>query len=147
MIRLFLKSFLLNSLLSLPRPYKKIIMFFVDSFSIVLVLWISFSIRLGEWYQPQSDFIYWMLFTSPVISTIIFNYYGLYRSVTRYVSIDALWSIFQAVSLYSLVWGALFLGGHGWPRSVVLINWILTILTIVALRFFAKWLLTKGKKI
>ena len=121
-------------------------MFFVDVFFIILVLWASFSIRLGEWYVPQSDFIFWMLFASPVIGTFIFNFYGLYRSVTRFVSFDALWVIIQAVSIYSLIWGAIFLGGHGIPRSVVLINWILILCTVGATRLGARWLLTVRKK-
>ena len=121
-------------------------MFFVDVFFIILVLWASFSIRLGEWYVPQSDFIFWMLFASPVIGTFIFNFYGLYRSVTRFVSFDALWVIIQAVSIYSLIWGAIFLGGHGIPRSVVLINWILMLCTVGAIRLGARWLLTERKK-
>ena len=120
-------------------------MLFVDTCAILLVLWASFSIRLGEWYVPYNNFIVLMLLASPIIGTIVFKYYGLYKSVTRYVGLDALWTIFQAVSIYSLVWGAIFLGGHGWPRSVVLINWILTILMICILRFGAKWLLVERK--
>ena len=87
-----------------------------------------------------------MLFASPVIGTLIFKQYGLYRSVTRYVGFDALWIIFKAVSLYSIAWGAIFLGGHGMPRSVVLINWILMVCVIGALRIGARWLLTERKK-
>lgn len=121
-------------------------MFFVDTCSILFVLWASFSIRLGDWYLPHNDFIAWMFFSSPFIGIGIFNYFGLYRSVTRFVGFDALWVIFQAVSMYSLVWGAIFLGGHGIPRSVVLINWILLICTVGGLRIGAKWLLTGRKK-
>ena len=120
-------------------------MFFVDACFLILILFASFSIRLGEWFVPYDNFILLMLFASPVIGTIIFYFFGLYHKVTRFVGFDALWVIFQAVTLYSLVWGTIFLGGHGWPRSVVLINWILTILTIIASRFFAKWLLD-GRK-
>lgn len=136
---------MLNKLLTINRSYKKLIMFFSDSCSIVAVLWASFSIRLGEWYFPQNNFTVWMLFVAPIIGTIIFKYFGLYRSVTRYVSFDALWIIFQAVTIYSLVWGVIFLGGHGVPRSVILINWILMIFAIVAIRFGGKWLLI-GRK-
>ena len=117
----------------------------VDTCSILLVLWLSFSIRSGEWYLPNNNFIFWMLFSAPVLGTIIFSFLGLYRSVTRFVGFKAVWNIFQAVTLYSLVWGIIFLGGQGWPRSVVLINWILAITIIVSLRFFAKWLLTHKK--
>ncbi|MDG2252957.1 MAG: nucleoside-diphosphate sugar epimerase/dehydratase [Methylophilaceae bacterium] len=87
-----------------------------------------------------------MFFTAPVIGTVIFIFYGLYRSVTRFVSFDALWIIIQAVSMYSLIWGAVFLGGHGIPRSVVLINWILMLCTVGAIRLGARWLLTIRKK-
>jgi FlaA1/EpsC-like NDP-sugar epimerase len=121
-------------------------MVFVDIFSILLVLWASFSIRLGEWYIPHDNFIFLVYFSSPAIGTVIFYYYGLYRSVTRYVSFDALWVIFQAVSLYSLIWGGLFLAGHGTPRSVVLINWVLMVCVITALRIGARWLLSERKK-
>ena len=120
-------------------------MFFVDTFAIIFVLWVSFSIRLGEYYFPNNSFIFLMFFASPVIGTLIFKQYGLYRSVTRYVGFDALWIIFQAISFYSLVWGAIFLGGGGVPRSVVLINWILMLCTIGAIRIGARWILTKRK--
>ena len=119
-------------------------MLIVDSIAIVLVLLASFSIRLGYWYFPNSDFILWLLFSAPLIGCIIFQYFGLYRSVTRYVGFQALWTILQAVSLYSLLWGVVFLAGDGIPRSVILINWILSILVIVSLRVGARWFLTKN---
>jgi FlaA1/EpsC-like NDP-sugar epimerase len=121
-------------------------MFFVDIFAIIFVLWMSFSIRLGEYYFPNNSFIILMLFASPIIGTLIFKQYGLYRSVTRYVGFEALWIIFQAVSFYSLVWGALFLGGGGIPRSVVLINWVLMVFVISTSRISARWLLIGRKK-
>lgn len=121
-------------------------MLFSDICIILLVLWMSFSLRLGELYYPENNFIFWMLIISPVMGTIVFRYYGLYRSVTRFVGFEALWIIFKAVSLFSLAWGVIFLGGHGAPRSVVLINWILLLCVIGAIRMLARWLLTKRKK-
>ena len=109
-------------------------MLFVDAVTLVLTLWLSFSIRLGLWYVPDNDFIFWLFFAAPVIGGIIFLRFGLYRSVTRYTSFNALWTIAQAVSLYALVWGTIFLAGHNIPRSVVLINWLLSVLVIVSLR-------------
>ena len=117
-------------------------MLFVDAVTLVLSLWLSFSIRLGLWYIPDNDFIFWLFFAAPVIGGIIFLRFGLYRSVTRYTSFNALWTIAQAVSLYALVWGTIFLAGHNIPRSVVLLNWLLSVLVIVSLRMFARWLLT-----
>ena len=136
---------MLNKLVNLPRFHKQLIMLFFDAVALVLILLASFTIRLGVLYTPHTDFIFWLFFAAPVIGGIIFHCFGLYQSVTRYVGFHALWIIMQAVSLYALVWGVIFLGGHGIPRSVILINWILSILIIVSLRMSARWLLTKKK--
>jgi len=114
---------------------------------LVSVLLASFSIRLDYWYFPQNDFIFWLIFGGPVIAIIIFVAFGLYRSVTRYVGFQTLWSIVKVVSLYALIWGVIvFLAGvEGIPRSIVLLNWTLSILIIVGVRMSARWLLTTDK--
>jgi len=119
-------------------------MLFVDSVFLVSILLASFSIRLGYWYFPQSDLI-WVIFGAPIIATSIFVRFGLYRAVIRYVGFKALWSIVQAVSLYALVWGVIgFMAAvDGIPRSVILINWVLSLLAIGGLRIVARWLFTR----
>ena len=116
----------------------------VDFFVVVLTLLASFSVRLGYWYMPNIDLV-WLIFGAPFIAIIIFIRFGLYRTVLRYASFDALWAILQAVSLYALVWGVIgFLSGlDGIPRSVMLINWIFLLLAIGGTRMFIRWLLTK----
>jgi len=120
-------------------------MLLVDSVVLVSILLASFSIRLGYWYYPQSDLV-WVIFGAPVIAIAIFVRFGLYRAVIRYVSFKALWSIMQAVSLYALLWGAIgFMAAvDGIPRSVILINWVLSLLAIGGLRIVARWLLTRS---
>ena len=116
----------------------------VDSVALVSILFASFSIRLGYWYFPQSDLI-WVIFGAPIIAILIFVRFGLYRAVIRYVGFKALWSIVQAVSLYALVWGVIgFMAAvDGIPRSVILINWVLSLLAIGGLRVVARWLFTR----
>ena len=122
------------------------IMMLVDSIMLVSILLASFSIRLGYMYFPQDDIIFWEIFSAPFFGIVIFHKFGLYRSVNRYVGFQAVWSVVQAVSLYSLIWALIaFLATvDGIPRSVVLINWFLSILVIVGLRLLARWLFTKG---
>ena len=117
----------------------------VDSFVIVFILLASFSIRLGYWYLPNNDLVF-VIFGAPFIAIIIFIKFGLYRAMTRYASFDVLRSIFQAVSLYALVWGVIgFMSAvDGIPRSVILINWIFLLLAIGSIRIAANWILTKG---
>jgi len=119
-------------------------MMFVDFFVVVLTLLASFSVRLGYWYMPNIDLV-WLIFGAPFIAIVIFIRFGLYRTVLRYASFDALWAILQGVSLYALVWGVIgFLSGlDGIPRSVMLINWIFLLIAIGGTRMFIRWLLTK----
>ena len=124
-------------------------MLLTDSFLLVLILLASFSIRLGYGYVPVNDTIFWLIFGAPAIAVPIFVRFGLYRAVIRYLGFDALWSIVQAVSLYTLVWGILsfMLAVDGIPRSIIVINWVISILIIGGLRMVARWMLTSGKNI
>jgi len=120
-------------------------MLLVDSVVLVLILLASFSIRLGYWYFPQGDLI-WVVFGAPVIASIIFVRFGLYRAVIRYIGFKALWAIVQAVSLYALVWGIVgfMTAADGIPRSVIFINWVLSLLSIGGVRIIARALLNEN---
>jgi len=133
-----------SQLINLSRISKQIIMLFVDSVLLISILLASFSIRLGYWYFPQSDLI-WVMLGAPIIAIPIFVRFGLYRAVIRYIGFKALWAMVQAVSLYALVWGVIgFMAAvDGIPRSVILINWALSLLVIGGLRFITRWLLTR----
>ena len=135
---------MINKVVNLSRINKQLIMLLADSVLLVSILLASFSIRLGYWYFPESDLI-WVIFGAPVVASIIFVRFGLYRAVIRYIGFKALWAIVQAVSLYALVWGVIgfMVAVEGIPRSVILINWILSLLAIGGLRVVARWLLTR----
>ena len=122
-------------------------MLLVDSMLLVSILLTSFSIRLGYWYFPQSDLV-WVIFGAPVIASIIFVRFGLYRAVIRYIGFKALWTVVQAVSLYALVWGVIgfMVAVDGIPRSVILINWMLSLLAIGGVRIAARFLLSNNVK-
>ena len=102
---------------------------------------ISFSLRLGEWFWPEQD-ILWTIITAPILAVPIFISLGLYRTVIRFIGFQELWVVFQAVSLYALLWGIIgFMGSiEGIPRSVIIINWLLLVLALTATRAITKWL-------
>jgi FlaA1/EpsC-like NDP-sugar epimerase len=129
----------LNKIINLPRKSKQLIALLVDSAILIAILLIAFSARLGHWYFPQSDLI-WVIFGAPLIAIPIFMRFGLYRAVIRYIGFKALWSVIQAVSLYALIWGiaGFMMALDGIPRSVILINWALSLLAIGGLRIVAR---------
>ena len=109
---------------------------------LIFILWLSYSIRLDYWYYPKDDTLR-LILAAPVIGIPIFAKLGLYKSVIRHIDLKALWYLVQAVSLYALLWGLVgsfmqtdFVREKGFiieifPRSVIIINWLLAILVIV----------------
>lgn len=114
-----------------------------DFVFLILALWASFSLRLGEMYWPRDEIIPIVL-ASPLLALFIFKQFGLYSVVIRYIGFHALWAIVKAVSLYSIVIGLLvFLTGVSWfPRSIIFINWVLLLILIGGSRLGARWWLS-----
>ena len=140
-----------SKLANLPRLSKQIIMIFTDSILLILILWASFSIRLDLWYLPKDDTIR-LILAAPIIGIPIFAKLGLYKSVVRHIDLKSMWYLFLAVSFYSLIWGffCFFMknnyvdeGGFFieiFPRSVVIINWLLALTIISGSRAFARYI-------
>ena len=84
-----------------------------------------------------------MVMLSPIIAVPIFIHFGLYRSILRYIGIQAIWSMVYAVSIYALTWGLLsyMMSIEGIPRSVIIINWALTLLLVIGVRMLATTML------
>ena len=138
---------LVRRLLNLPRYIKRFIVLSFDLLLIPLALWASFSLRLGEIYIPAGNILY-LFFVAPVIAIPIFIRFGLYRAIIRYIGFLAMWAVIKAVSLYTLLWGVLVLltATSGVPRSVLLINWLMTILLVGGSRAIARWWLSGSFK-
>jgi FlaA1/EpsC-like NDP-sugar epimerase len=130
--------------IKLPRLYKQIIIAATDSILLEIGLWLSFSLRLGVFYVPESREIVWVFLALPLLAIPIFVYFGLYRAIIRYIGFRALWSVLQAVTLYAMLLGLmyLFLRAETVPRSVVIINWLVAVLFIGGTRMIARWWLT-----
>jgi len=131
-----------KKILTYSRNTKRLIILSVDLLLLPFALWLSFSLRLGVFYVPEGDIIYLFL-AVPIIAIPIFVRFGLYRAIIRYIGFRAMWGVVQAVSLYTLIWGVLVLltgtGLIGVPRSVLLINWLVTVLLIGGSRTIARW--------
>jgi FlaA1/EpsC-like NDP-sugar epimerase len=122
-----------KGILAIPRPVKRSILIIADVFFLIGALWLSFSLRLDNWYWPRGGVnnpIVLLVLFAPVIAVPVFANFGLYRAIIRYLGMKAVWSIIKAVMIYASLWGLVaFLSGvHGVPRSVVLINAMVAIL-------------------
>jgi len=137
-----------ESIMSISRPAKRGILVVADSILLIGALWVSFSLRLDNWYWPNGGInspIVLLALLAPVFAVPIFKYFGLYRAIIRYLGMRAVWSIVKAVMVYAILWGlfAFLSGVPGVPRSVVLINAMVAILAVGGSRMLARWLLRK----
>jgi len=139
---------MLKSLVNLSRKKKKLLMVFSDVFIIIFIIFMSLFLRYGFFFLPKISLIIAFLF-APLIAIPIFIRFGLYREILRFIGFRSLWAIVQAVSLYALVWGVFIflIGIENTPRSVVLINWLLSIISICSIRMIARWILTDDKNL
>ena len=134
---------MINRIKAISRVNKQLVMVITDSIIIQVMLLFSFSVRLGYWFWPEGDLL-WVIIGAPILAIPVFVQFGLYHAIVRFLGLHALWSVIKAVSLYALLWGIIgFMSAvEGIPRSVILINWLLVILSIGGLRMLARWMLS-----
>jgi FlaA1/EpsC-like NDP-sugar epimerase len=136
---------------NLPRYWKQFILLTFDAFALVFVLWLSYSLRLGGRFVPNTAQLLLMVM-APVIALPVFVRFGLYRAVIRYLPERAIWTILRAMSLATVIWVALlFLAEMSRlatvPRSIPAFYWFFGTIVIAGSRFLAKamlWIPSSG---
>ena len=138
-----------NRLISLPRISKQILMLIIDECILLFSLWLAFVLRLGDLLP---DYIYpsWWLFVAvPVVTTVLFIKFGLYKSVLKYLDARTVSITFQAISISCLIIGFFMMffreetiqGQESLPRSILAIFWFISNVTIVTFRFLMQGIL------
>ena len=121
-----------------------LIIFAVDALLLAAALYASFLIRFEFAVPPfYLDAMIGMLPYVVATKLTFFYFFDLYRGMWRYTSISDLLSIFKAATVGSLVI-AVFIAFKirfiGYPRSVFIIDWFLTILFVAGFRLIVRLL-------
>ncbi|MCK4353028.1 polysaccharide biosynthesis protein [candidate division WOR-3 bacterium] len=104
-----------------------------------LVYYLSFALRFSSFTFPHDFLIF--LKTLPIVLLIkffAFTYFKVYKGIWRYASIKDLLDILKAATIStSIIIFVIFTlsRGEGYPRSVPIIDWFLTVIFIGGLRF------------
>ncbi len=122
---------MIQSVLRLPRPYKRAISLVIDAVFLLSAFWLALFMRLDS-YSPLFEQNYWLVFTSMLpFSLLVFVKLGLYRAVLRYMNMQAVWAIAAGSVLSALlVIGFSFFYSAGIPRTVPFIFMSLCLILI-----------------
>ena len=134
------------ALINLSRRNKRILMVLFDACTVIASIFLAFSLRLGHFYYPTgNNHLLLIMIASPILALPIFYAFGFYREVIRYVGFKALWQINQATTLYAVLWALISFMAviDGIPRTVILINWSIVLMSVGGSRFFARWVLSQ----
>ena len=137
------------ALINLSRRNKRALMVLFDACTVIASIFLAFSLRLGYFYYPTgNNQLLLLMIASPILALPIFYAFGFYREMIRYVGFKALWQINQATTLYAVLWALIsFMAAiDGIPRTVILINWSIVLMSVGGSRFFARWILSQDNK-
>lgn len=129
----------LNLIVNMSRPKKRIITLLFDSLFIFTAFWLALMARLDD-FSLFSTLEYWFLLAATlVVSLLSFIRLGLYRAVLRYMSSQAMWSVLTGVivSALSLVGFSFFFDAF-LPRTVPVIFFCLCLLFVGGSRIMVR---------
>ncbi|MFH2039508.1 MAG: nucleoside-diphosphate sugar epimerase/dehydratase [Chloroflexota bacterium] len=106
-------------------------------------IFISFALRLeGSFFFFYLPVAYWMIGISLVVKPVIYSFFGLYRRLWAYASTRELILIGYTVTIASgilsvitIFFYSLGLIKPGLPRSILIIDWLISIMVIGGFRF------------
>ena len=137
-------SNLTEFLVSQSRWKKTILLMTADYLLLVLSFYSSLSVRINDWFVPQTDQSAILIFIMPMIAIPIFYIFGLYQSFTRYTGAHSLKIIIVGISIYTVLWFSIVLIPSLIikPYDFLIINWLLTIFFIGGIRLVVRPILS-----
>ena len=125
-------------LIERPRWFKRMLLIGNDFVMLGIALWAAYSLRLSEFYIPETWQILLLMLAAPLVGVCVFYWRGLYKLVTRFIGPSGTTQIYIAVIIAAVLWALVVLmsGIKGQPRSVVVIY---ALIATGLIRFSRQW--------
>jgi FlaA1/EpsC-like NDP-sugar epimerase len=125
------------------RKIRNRYLFYGDIFLTLISVLVSYLVRLEliAIFPTYQYSLLWMLGAAVLIKPLVYYFFGIYRNVWRYASTRELLLILSAVTTASMILSAAMIGlfvvgtFYGFPRSVLIIDWLFTMAFIGGTRF------------
>ncbi|MEQ8485465.1 MAG: nucleoside-diphosphate sugar epimerase/dehydratase [Pseudomonadales bacterium] len=123
----------------LPRRRKQTVAVLADCIVLPLALWSALALRLGDVTPDVARF--WPAFVvASLVSVPVFAALGLYRHVIRHMGNHAMLAVLKGATITAIMVAAVayMVPLTGFPRSVPIIFWLLTVGYVGGTRFFVR---------
>ncbi|WP_018124321.1 polysaccharide biosynthesis protein [Desulfovibrio oxyclinae] len=122
-----------------------------DMVVFTLSVLLAFSLRFDFDIPPQyAERMFQMIAFGVPLKSLLFLFFGMYRGMWRYTSLDDFWRLIRVTVLQSgLVIAAAAFGQNfeGYPRSVFLLDWGLTMAMASSLRLGIRAMYARGESL
>ena len=133
---------------NLIRSRNFYIMILLDAALVAGAYYLAFHLRFdGEIPPGFLDLFSWTVAPVVAIKVLIFLIFGLYRGMWRFTSLNDLQNVVAAALIATMlivVYGALFGRFGGFPRSVLAMDFVLTLLFIGGARMAVRLVMNRG---
>lgn len=137
---------MVQSLIRLPRPAKRLIALGADGIMLPVALWTSLVLKYDRLFAIER---YGHLFAAAVvIGLTLFSLFGLYRAVIRFMGPKAMGAVVIAVTLSVITLGVYdrLFGVWQLPISALAMYWAAALLYVAGSRFIVRYLCFYGIK-
>jgi len=134
-------NFLKRKILGIKREYKVLVLILNDLTFLLIALALSYYL-LSDVSNVETKLSYYS-FSICIAGILIFYFSGIYRIVLRFINLSSIVQVFKAVSVYSLISSIYFmLIIPEKPFQLALLNWFISVLSILFSRLFFSYLLS-----
>ena len=122
---------------NLPAPYRRVAVVGLDLAAFAASYWLAFQLRFDfhtpSWAWPAFWRTIWLVLA---LRGAAFAYLGAYQGLWRYASLSDLWTLAKAMgtSQIAVIAAILFLQHADFPRSVLIIDPVLSLILVGAMR-------------
>ena len=137
-----------NLLVQLPRNLKRLLLISIDIITLCFAVWLALMIRQESFFWPEVGYaltgatstqVYIMILLAPVVTIPLLIFTRLYRSITRYITIETYVKITKACFVSAVLWSIIiYYIQLPIPRSVFIIYLILSTVFVYFTRFTAR---------
>ena len=143
----------MKNIFEIPRSSKIAIVVIIDATLHLVSTWLAYTLRWEKIHIPSTNLEYLVYFVPVFFLLFIFSYFKLYKSLFRYLDLNASIGILKALAVYFIIYSIFIFtlnsnygyftpNPHfpGMPRIIIIIYPLFLFLFIIGSRFLISYI-------